>query len=113
MEYHLLEEEQEVATDPYLTPVYPTTEGLTQSVLRRLVTEALRHMREPGALPDLLPEGALGEQLLPTLPDPSPSGFSAALSLKSCVPNTACSSPSFLLARSNISPSKVLRVTSR
>ena len=68
-EYHLLEEEQEVATDPYLTPVYPTTEGLTQSVLRRLVTEALRHMREPGALPDLLPEGALGEQLLPTLPD--------------------------------------------
>lgn len=68
-EYHLLEDEQEVATDPYLTPVYPTTEGLTQSVLRRLVTEALRHMREPGALPDLLPEGALGEQLLPTLPD--------------------------------------------
>jgi ATP-dependent DNA helicase RecG len=51
------------AGDGRLTPVYPTTEGLAQRVLRRLVAEALAGLRAgrwvlPDRLPaDLLPDG--------------------------------------------------------
>ncbi|MFD2110796.1 ATP-dependent DNA helicase RecG [Thiorhodococcus fuscus] len=45
--------------DASLTPVYPTTEGLSQSVWRALMDQALEHLgRSP--LPDCLPRETLG-----------------------------------------------------
>ncbi|MDM7322701.1 MAG: ATP-dependent DNA helicase RecG [Gammaproteobacteria bacterium] len=42
--------------DTTLTPIYPTTQGLTQGTLRRLIREALElWARQPELLPDLLP----------------------------------------------------------
>jgi ATP-dependent DNA helicase RecG len=38
-----------------LTPVYPTTEGLSQNKLRRLITQALDQLSSAAALPELLP----------------------------------------------------------
>ena len=45
-----------------LTPVYPTTAGLAQGVIRRLVTQAL----DRADLSDTLPEEMLGELCLPS-----------------------------------------------
>ncbi|WP_255349350.1 MULTISPECIES: ATP-dependent DNA helicase RecG [unclassified Thioalkalivibrio] len=58
---------QVVGTKPptletHLTPIYPTTEGISQKLLRQLVTEVLP---TTGQLPDLLPE--LSERQLPGL----------------------------------------------
>jgi len=54
--------------DTALTPVYPSTEGLAQGSLRRLIREALGlWAREPGLLPDLLPAGLRDELGLPGL----------------------------------------------
>ncbi len=41
------------AMESHLTPIYPTTEGVSQKLLRQLVAHALPGMK---ALPDLLPE---------------------------------------------------------
>lgn len=40
-EYQLLADEQDVTVDEHLTPIYATTQGLTQSRLRQLVHKAL------------------------------------------------------------------------
>lgn len=40
-EYQLLAEDEEVTVDEHLTPIYATTQGLTQSRLRQLVNHAL------------------------------------------------------------------------
>ncbi len=48
--------------ETHLTPIYPTTEGISQKLLRQLVTEVLP---TTGQLPDLLPE--LSERQLPGL----------------------------------------------
>ncbi|WP_081630748.1 ATP-dependent DNA helicase RecG [Thioalkalivibrio sp. ALE16] len=50
------------ALESHLTPIYPTTEGISQKLLRQLVAHALPGMQ---ALPDLLPE--LSRQGLPGL----------------------------------------------
>lgn len=47
-----------------LTPTYPTTEGLQQRSLRRLIDLALEHVEE---LPDLLPESVLKQHRFPPL----------------------------------------------
>jgi ATP-dependent DNA helicase RecG len=55
-DYRLLEEGESAVYQPEgLVPVYPTTQGLHQSVLRRLIGNALHLAKLPGALPDLLP----------------------------------------------------------
>ena len=49
-----------------LTPVYPTTAGLTQATLRRLIGAALARCEQ--FLPELLPAGLRTAQQLPDLP---------------------------------------------
>ncbi|HET19050.1 MAG TPA: ATP-dependent DNA helicase RecG [Chromatiales bacterium] len=54
--------------DTALTPIYPSTEGLAQGSLRRLIREALGlWARQPELLPDLLPAGLRDELGLPSL----------------------------------------------
>jgi len=38
-----------------LTPIYPTTEGISQNKLRQLITQALEHLSSTNGLPELLP----------------------------------------------------------
>lgn len=56
-EYQLLDSVHDApAPDDALTPIYPTTEGLTQPRLRALVKQALTMLDEtPEALPELIP----------------------------------------------------------
>lgn len=67
-EYHLAGERL-LPADNVLTPVYPATEGISQSLLRKLMTEALPRARQAGWLEDLLPEGVLQELRFPSLVD--------------------------------------------
>ncbi|VEG92279.1 ATP-dependent DNA helicase RecG [Legionella spiritensis] len=50
-EYQLIGEEEQFTVDEYLTPIYPTTQGLTQARLRQLVKLALTTAQQ--ALQDL------------------------------------------------------------
>ncbi len=51
-----------------LTPVYPTTEGLTQKRLRQLMAQALEGLNNSAVLTDLLPESLRQRWELPDLP---------------------------------------------
>ncbi len=55
-EYRQLLDDQVVAVEEALTPVYPSTAGVGQPVWRKLCSQALDVLRA-SALPDLLPEG--------------------------------------------------------
>lgn len=54
-EYRALSDSAPVAVEQTLTPIYPTTEGLTQQRLRQLTEQALARLG-PHSLPDWLPE---------------------------------------------------------
>ncbi len=45
-EYQLLAADEEWQVDEHLTPIYPTTQGLTQNRLRQLVNLALKHYEQ-------------------------------------------------------------------
>ena len=45
-EYQLLDHENECQVDETLTPIYPTTQGLTQTRLRQLVKIALKVVKQ-------------------------------------------------------------------
>ncbi len=65
-EYRVLDAEDAAPAAPRLTPVYPSTEGLSQAVWRALAEQALDLLaRRP--LPDCLPAAALTGQGLPDL----------------------------------------------
>ena len=65
-EYRVLAESSEPPLDAVLTPVYPTTEGLAQTVLRRLASEALERLATtPGS--ELLPAELRHQHRLPDL----------------------------------------------
>ncbi len=67
-EYQLAADEVTARTVvPALTPVYPATAGLQQGRLRSLITQALRALDHPDALPDLLPDEVLIDRRLPRL----------------------------------------------
>lgn len=51
-----------VDTEPHLTPVYPTTEGLRQTTLRNLTDQALA-LLEKTAVNELLPSGLYNNQI--------------------------------------------------
>ncbi|MGK9067009.1 ATP-dependent DNA helicase RecG [Stutzerimonas chloritidismutans] len=53
-EYRALSDSTPVAVEQTLTPIYPTTEGLTQQRLRQLTEQALARLG-PHSLPDWLP----------------------------------------------------------
>ncbi len=65
-EYQILQADEVQATDQTLTPVYPTTEGLQQGRLRKLINQslALLQSRPPR---DLLPKSLLEPLNLPSL----------------------------------------------
>ena len=54
-EYRALNDLQPAAVETTLTPIYPTTEGLSQQRLRQLTEQALR-LLGPSSLPDWLPK---------------------------------------------------------
>ena len=66
-EYRLLSPEEDLATDARLTPIYPTTEGVNQTALRRLVDDALRLLEQDAAVVDHLPPPVLERLELPGL----------------------------------------------
>ncbi len=53
--------------DQHLTPIYPTTEGLSQLTLRKLTKQALQHLEKGALLEELLPASLLEKLHLPTL----------------------------------------------
>ncbi|WP_150051024.1 ATP-dependent DNA helicase RecG [Methylomonas rhizoryzae] len=66
-EYRLLAS-GETAAEPALTPVYPGTEGLHQASIRKAVKQALQLcLRDPSALPDVLPDELRGQLGFPRL----------------------------------------------
>ena len=65
-EYQRLGEDEEPALEERLTPFYPSTEGLQQPRLRRLVDLALAAL-EAGGLEELLPEAASASMGFPSL----------------------------------------------
>ncbi len=66
-EYSVCEDGAEPEPEPYLTAVYPTTEGLHQQSLRRLIEQTLGRYLEP--LPEWLPSELLAELNMPSLRD--------------------------------------------
>jgi len=56
-----------VETETALSPVYPATEGLSQSVMRKLMAQALTALSDDNLLPDYLPLAMIKNWNLPTL----------------------------------------------
>ncbi len=67
-EYKRVDEDTPAPVEEHLTPVYPTTEGLHQSRLRSLTSQALQHLKKEG-LHELLPEQVRRQWRLPELND--------------------------------------------
>ncbi len=67
-EYRALSDNEAVAVEQTLTPIYPTTEGLTQQRLRQLTQQALARLG-PHSLPDWLPEELARDYRLAPLDD--------------------------------------------
>jgi ATP-dependent DNA helicase RecG len=63
-EYRLLQGDDSVPLENTLTPTYPTTDGLQQRTLRRLIETALQHADE---LPEFLPESVVKQFRFPSL----------------------------------------------
>jgi len=67
-EYQLFEANESPAVEETLTPVYPATEGLQQSSLRKLAAQSLSILeRAENGLTELLPDALLEEFTLPDL----------------------------------------------
>jgi ATP-dependent DNA helicase RecG len=65
-EYRRVDPQAAQANEEHLTPIYPSTEGVTQGRLRLLVNLALDQTRS-GDVPDLLPASLLADLKLPSL----------------------------------------------
>ena len=68
-EYQRVADEESIAVEQALTPIYPTTEGFHQLSWRDLIAQALQRLGKEGALDELLPSGLLSSFDLPTLSD--------------------------------------------
>ncbi len=66
-EYSLTSEETTTPIEKNLTPIYPTTEGLSQLMWRKLTTQALHLLAEGGVLQDILPVPILERFTFPSL----------------------------------------------
>ncbi len=67
-EYRALTGDEHIAVEQNLTPIYPTTEGLTQQRLRQLSQQALS-LLGPSSLPDWLPQELARDYQLAPLDD--------------------------------------------
>ena len=68
-EYHAVQAEIIEPVDDTLTPIYPTTEGLSQLTFRKLTEQALKLLENGAALLDVLPEKILQKLTYPALKD--------------------------------------------
>jgi ATP-dependent DNA helicase RecG len=66
-EYHAISPDQVFPIETYLTPIYPTTEGLHQSLLRKLTSQALITLQENQTLTEYLPDSLRQQFQLPDL----------------------------------------------
>lgn len=66
-EYSILENAEPAPTEKTLTPIYPTTQGLPQKTLRRLIGQALDDLSKNNFLAEILPEALLKKFNFPTL----------------------------------------------
>jgi ATP-dependent DNA helicase RecG len=66
-EYRIISAELIAPVEDNLTPIYPTTEGLSQLSFRRLTLAALKLLGEGALLHDVLPASLLKEFSFPTL----------------------------------------------
>lgn len=67
-EYRVINEQQDAELDEQLTAIYPSTEGLQQTRLRKLTEQAIQVLNNnPSHLVELLPENILAKQNLPSL----------------------------------------------
>jgi ATP-dependent DNA helicase RecG len=68
-EYRIITPELIAPVEDNLTPIYPTTEGLSQLSFRRLTGQALKLLTAGGVLQDILPPSLLQEFAFPSLSD--------------------------------------------
>ncbi len=68
-ECHVLDPDAPSELEDRLTPIYPTTEGLQQARLRKLIDQCLPLLEHPGdvAIPDFIPVALRDELQLPSL----------------------------------------------
>ena len=66
-EYRVLATGESPSVDERLTPIYPSTEGLNQASLRRLIGEALRLVDDEAGLIDYLPARVRSRSKMPGL----------------------------------------------
>ena len=66
-EYRLLDDDAMVPTSDRLTPVYPAAAGLGQTLLRRLIDQALDRLERNPDVTELLPAGVAARHRLVTL----------------------------------------------
>lgn len=68
-EYQVLKPGEIVPVADRLTPIYPATEGLQQTRLRKLIDQALAYLQSPQSLPDWIPVDVLNRIAFPGLAD--------------------------------------------
>ena len=66
-EYQHLRDDQLIAVDESLTPVYPTTEGLNQTRIRKLTDQAINYLERQQDCQELLPESIRLRNQMPDL----------------------------------------------
>jgi ATP-dependent DNA helicase RecG len=66
-EYRIVSENDLLPVEENLTPIYPTTEGLSQLMFRKLTQQALTLLMQGGLLDDILPTPILHKFTFPTL----------------------------------------------
>lgn len=78
-EYRIIDKNQIITVEEHLTPVYPTTDGLSQTALRNAIGQVIEQLKqyqklvqkqnssEPGPVADFIPELLRQELALPSL----------------------------------------------
>src|SRR5579863_1687429 len=66
-EYHIITNETFLPIETHLTPIYPTTEGVSQLMWRKLTEQALNLLTNGAILRDILPETILQTLTFPSL----------------------------------------------
>ena len=70
-EYRIIDQHQTIQLDEALTPIYPSTEGLSQLAIRNAIGQVLEHLKlqtgQQQIIPDYLPASIRQELQLPSL----------------------------------------------